>query len=140
VAGSAGPADGGTVGAVCLDAHGRLAAATSTGGIRGQPPGRIGDTPLVGAGTWADAAVAVSCTGDGEAFIRSGVGRLIAALVRCGVTLEEAARRALDDVAALGGEGGLLALHASGALTAPFLTEAMPHGFWRAGQQPTITV
>jgi beta-aspartyl-peptidase (threonine type) len=134
----AGPADGGTVGAACLDADGWLAAATSTGGLRGQPPGRVGDTPLIGAGTWADATVAVSCTGDGEAFIRAGVARQLAGLVRCGVTLEEAARRALEDVAALGGAGGLVALHASGELVAPFLTEAMPRGVWRAGQAPQI--
>ena len=73
--------DGGTVGAVCLDSRGVLAAATSTGGVRGQLPGRVGDTPIFGAGTWADGEVAVSCTGEGEAFIRSGVARQIAARV-----------------------------------------------------------
>ena len=67
----------GTVGAVCLDADGELAAATSTGGVRGQLPGRVGDTPLLGAGTWADEHVAVSCTGDGEAFIRAGAARMV---------------------------------------------------------------
>jgi beta-aspartyl-peptidase (threonine type) len=76
--------EGGTVGAVCRDARGELAAATSTGGMRGQAPGRIGDSPLIVAGTWADRAVAVSCTGDGEVFIRVGVARLIAALVGSG--------------------------------------------------------
>ena len=74
----------GTVGAVCLDAHGALAAATSTGGILGQRPGRVGDSPLIGAGTWADSHVAVSCTGDGELFIRSAAARTVAFRVEQG--------------------------------------------------------
>jgi beta-aspartyl-peptidase (threonine type) len=123
----------GTVGAVCLDADGCLAAATSTGGVRGQPPGRVGDTPLVGAGTWADREVAVSCTGDGEAFIRAGVARLLAALVQAGGGVEQAALAALEQVSALGGSGGLIALGAGGEVAAPFLTETMPRGVWRAG-------
>ena len=79
--------DGGTVGAVCLDADGLLAAATSTGGLQGQRPGRVGDSPVIGAGTWADRHVAVSCTGKGEAFVRAGAARLLAALVAQGVAL-----------------------------------------------------
>ena len=68
----------GTVGALALDADGRLAAATSTGGLAGKLPGRIGDSPVIGAGTWADRGCAVSCTGDGELFIRSAVARSLA--------------------------------------------------------------
>ena len=130
-------ADGATVGAVCLDGAGTLAAATSTGGVRGQPPGRIGDSPLIGAGTWADARVAVSCTGDGEAFIRSGTARHIAALIEHGVALPDAAQRSLDDVSELGGRGGLIVIDAYGNVAMPFCTELMPRGVWRPGQEPT---
>jgi beta-aspartyl-peptidase (threonine type) len=126
------PEDRGTVGAVCLDAHGRLAAATSTGGFTGQPPGRVGDSPLIGAGTWADAHVAVSCTGDGEAFIRAGLARWLAAMLAQGIGVEQAAERALAEVGRLGGQGGLIALDRSGQATLPFSTEAMPRGIWRA--------
>ncbi len=133
-------AEGATVGAVCVDRSGMLAAATSTGGVRGQPPGRIGDSPLIGAGTWADARVAVSCTGDGEAFIRSGAARHIAALIEHGVPLADAAQRCLDDVSALGGRGGLIAVDAQGSVAMPFSTELMPRGMWRSGQEPTAWI
>ncbi len=132
--------DHNTVGAVCVDASGLLAAATSTGGIRAQPPGRVGDCPLIGSGTWADSRVAVSCTGDGEAFIRSGVARYIAALVEHGVPVAEAAERALGEVAAIGGEGGLVAVDAAGEVTLPFQTSVMPRGLWRSGQEPEAWV
>jgi beta-aspartyl-peptidase (threonine type) len=122
----------GTVGAACLDPSGALAAATSTGGILGQPSGRVGDTPLIGAGTWADRHLAASCTGDGEAFIRAGAARLLAALVEQGVALEAAADTVLDEVRSLGGSGGLIAVDASGQVAMPFSTEAMPRGVWRA--------
>jgi beta-aspartyl-peptidase (threonine type) len=129
-----------TVGAVCLDAHGVLAAATSTGGISGQPPGRVGDTPIIGAGTWADRAAAVSCTGKGEAFVRSGAGRQVAALVGTGVELERAAEQALADVAAVKGDGGLIAVDISGKITMPFSTEVMPRGIWRPGRDPEVAI
>jgi isoaspartyl peptidase/L-asparaginase-like protein (Ntn-hydrolase superfamily) len=138
-AGAAG-GGGGTVGAVCLDVHGVLAACTSTGGLRGQPPGRVGDTPVIGAGTWADRDVAVSCTGQGEAFIRAGVGRQIAALVAAGREISEAATHALQDVSAVGGSGGLIAIDARGSATAPFSTGAMPRGIWRAGFDPVVAI
>jgi L-asparaginase / beta-aspartyl-peptidase len=131
--------DGGTVGAVCLDTHGNLAAVTSTGGIRGQIPGRVGDTPVIGAGTWADAYAAVSCTGQGEAFIRVAVGHEIAALVRAGVPLAQATGEALSAVAQVGGRGGLIALDAAGNASLPFSTEVMPRAIWRAGGD-TITL
>ena len=74
----------GTVGAVAIDSKGVLAAATSTGGMTGKPDGRIGDTPIIGAGTWADARVAVSCTGVGEAFIRTCAAHEVASRVKVG--------------------------------------------------------
>ena len=132
------PVEHGTVGAVCLDSAGLLAAATSTGGRLGQPPGRVGDTPLIGAGTWADRTVAVSCTGEGEAFIRVGAARLLAALVEQGIALEAAAQTVLDEVHSCGGGGGLIAVDARGNVATPFSTEAMPRGVWRAGGNLTL--
>ncbi len=131
---------GQTVGAVCLDETGLLAAATSTGGLHGQRPGRVGDSPLIGAGTWADGHVAVSCTGKGEAFIRAGAARLVAALVEHGHTLEAAAQAAMAAVAECAGEGGLIAVDAGGNVTMPMSTGAMPRGVWRAGEGPTASV
>jgi L-asparaginase / beta-aspartyl-peptidase len=131
---------GETVGAVCLDANGVLAAATSTGGLHGQRPGRVGDSPLIGAGTWADRNVAISCTGEGEAFIRAGAARLVAALADRGVTLDAAAEAALAAVAECGGTGGLIAVDANGNVTMPRSTGAMPCGVWRAGEKPAATV
>jgi L-asparaginase / beta-aspartyl-peptidase len=133
-------ADPETVGAVCLDATGLLAAATSTGGINGQRPGRIGDSPLIGAGTWADERVAVSCTGQGETFIRAGAARLVAALVERGETLESAADAAMEAVAQCGGTGGLIAVDAHGNVVMPLSTAAMPRGVWCAGKNPVTTV
>ena len=114
--------------------------ATSTGGLQGQRPGRLGDSPLIGAGTWADRHVAVSCTGQGEAFIRAGAARLVAALVEHGHTLESAARHALAVVAECGGSGGLIAVDAQGGVTMPMSTGAMPRGVWRVSQNPVTTV
>jgi L-asparaginase / beta-aspartyl-peptidase len=126
VAAQTGLPDAGTVGAVARDTHGRLAAATSTGGTHGKLPGRVGDCPLIGAGTWADQSVAVSCTGVGEYFIRSNAAATIAALVRYKhETVSEAARIAIADVAAVGGQGGLIAVDAQGNLAAPFNTQGM---------------
>ena len=129
-----------TVGAVCLDGAGLLAAATSTGGLSGQRRGRVGDSPLIGAGTWADRHVAVSCTGQGEAFIRAGAARLVAALIEHGHTLESAAHKALAAVAECGGSGGLIAVDIHGNFVTPLSTGAMPRGVWRAGEKPVTTV
>lgn len=105
----------GTVGAVVLDRSGRLAAATSTGGIYGKRPGRVGDTPVLGAGTWADDLVAASCTGIGEMFILAGGARDVSARVRYGrQALEPACRAMLDEVRRLGGDGGIIALGTDG--------------------------
>ena len=128
----------GTVGAVCLDEQGMLAAATSTGGMRGQLPGRVGDSPVIGAGTWADGRVAISCTGDGEAFVRAGAARLLALRVADGEPVDRAADGALAEVAALGGHGGLIALDAGGKLAMPFHPGAMPRGVWRSGHEPAV--
>jgi isoaspartyl peptidase/L-asparaginase-like protein (Ntn-hydrolase superfamily) len=130
----------GTVGAVCVDADGELVAGTSTGGRRGQMPGRVGDTPLIGAGTWADRRVAISCTGEGEAFIRSAAAHRLALGLEAGATLEDAAGAALADVAAVDGVGGLIAVAADGAVAMPFTTEVMNRAVWRAGEEPVAWV
>ena len=132
------PGDG-TVGAVVRDSAGRLAAATSTGGKRGQLAGRVGDTPVPGAGTYADDLVAVSATGDGEAIIRSSAAHEVAALVRhAGLPLAEAAARAIDALGPLGGRGGLIAVDRDGALALPFTTPALYRG-WAVGDEPAGT-
>lgn len=109
----------GTVGAVALDTYGDLAAATSTGGIGSKTPGRVGDTPLVGAGTWADERIAISCTGLGEYFIRANAAADVSARIRYGhQSPANAVQGALDDVRHLGGEGGMIAVSADGELIA----------------------
>jgi L-asparaginase/beta-aspartyl-peptidase (threonine type) len=117
----------GTVGAVALDRDGNLAAATSTGGYTGKLPGRIGDSPLVGAGTYADnRACAVSGTGLGEAFIRAQVAYDVAARMRYRrESLASAARAALASVARLGGDGGLVAVDRRGNVAMPFNSQGM---------------
>jgi isoaspartyl peptidase/L-asparaginase-like protein (Ntn-hydrolase superfamily) len=116
----------GTVGCVALDETGALAAGTSTGGTFHKLPGRVGDTPIPGAGMWADETVAVSCTGEGEMFIRAAVAAQIAHRMRFGgERLGEAARAALAEVERLSGEGGLIALSAQGEITTPFNTKGM---------------
>jgi len=116
----------GTVGAVALDAKGRLAAATSTGGYTGKMPGRVGDSPIVGAGVYADATCAVSGTGLGEAFIRAVVGHDVAARMRYRrETLARASAAALRNVARLGGDGGLIAIDRRGNIAMPFSSEGM---------------
>jgi len=107
----------GTIGAVARDADGRVAAATSTGGILLKLPGRVGDTPLVGCGTYADADAAVSATGDGEAIIRLTLARLAAFEVSGGKSAGEAAEAAVGRLAASGlGEAGLIVVDATGRI------------------------
>lgn len=117
----------GTVGAVALDSNGHVAAATSTGGITGKRWGRIGDSPLIGAGTYADdRSAAVSATGSGEYFIRAVAGHQLAERVRlCGDSLQDALDATLSDIAALGGSGGLIAVGASGEAAWGFTTPGM---------------
>ena len=121
----------GTVGAVALDKNGNLAAATSTGGTTNKRPGRVGDTPIIGAGTYAnDATCAVSATGDGEYFIRATVGHDISALMEYrAMSLKEAAQAVLDKVVKLGGTGGLIAIDRQGNVTLPFNTAGMYRGY-----------
>ena len=117
----------GTVGAVACDAHGHVAAATSTGGVTGKRWGRIGDSPLIGAGTYADdRAGAVSCTGSGEFFIRANVAHEICARVRlAGETLEAAVEKVLAEVTALGGTGGIIVAGPKGEALWRFSTPGM---------------
>ena len=124
----------GTVGAVAIDKNGVLAAATSTGGMTGKPDGRIGDTPIIGAGTWADQRVAVSCTGVGEAFIRTCAAHEVAARLRLGETLEGACENMLDMVAPFGGRGGVIAIDSDGNIEIPFQTMLMYRGHWKDGE------
>lgn len=121
----------GTVGAVALDQDGNLAAATSTGGTTNKRVGRVGDSPIIGAGTYANnAACAVSATGDGEYFIRATVARDVAALMEYReMSVEKAARTVLDKVAKLGGTGGLIAIDRNGNITLPFNTAGMYRGY-----------
>jgi len=120
----------GTVGAVALDKNGNLAAGTSTGGVNAKPPGRIGDSPIIGAGTYADnASCGVSSTGDGEYFIRVGVARMICARIAMQHMKPEAAAKAtLDEVKALGGTGGVIVLDRTGAGAMVMNTEGMFRG------------
>jgi isoaspartyl peptidase/L-asparaginase-like protein (Ntn-hydrolase superfamily) len=115
----------GTVGCCVLDRDGRLAAATSTAGVFGKAPGRVGDTPIPGAGSWADARVAVSATGVGEYFIRAAACVQTAWRVAAGQSLAEAAQATIDDVGSLGGDGGLIALDRDGNLAQPYNSEGM---------------
>jgi L-asparaginase / beta-aspartyl-peptidase len=117
----------GTVGAVARDTQGHLAAATSTGGLTNKHPGRIGDTPIIGAGTWADdRTLAVSCTGTGEAFIRACFAhQLHARLLYSDCTLERACAEALAEVRAFNGRGGCIAIDRDGGVSLPFNSRAM---------------
>lgn len=125
----------GTVGAVARDSDGHLAAATSTGGRTGQLPGRIGDSPVPGAGTWADdATCAVSATGIGEAFLRAAFAHEVDARLRLeGVDLDAACREALAAVHAAGGDGGCIAVAAEGSPLLPFTTALMHRGWAEIG-------
>ncbi|HYD86353.1 MAG TPA: isoaspartyl peptidase/L-asparaginase [Vitreimonas sp.] len=123
----------GTIGAVALDTSGRLAAATSTGGLSGKLPGRVGDTPIIGAGCWADERAAVSCTGVGEYFMRVNAAADVSARIfYAGQSLEQAAAGVIDEVRKLGGLGGLIAVDARGNVTAPFASQGMKRGLANA--------
>jgi beta-aspartyl-peptidase (threonine type) len=120
----------GTVGAVALDEHGHVAAATSTGGLTAKRWGRIGDSPLIGAGTYADdRSAAVSATGSGEYFIRAVAAHQLAERVRLGgATLQQALDAVLADISELGGTGGLIAVVPTGEAAWGFTTPAMYRG------------
>jgi beta-aspartyl-peptidase (threonine type) len=134
--------EGGTVGAVALDRAGHLAAATSTGGMTGQAPGRVGDSPIAGAGTWADDDVcAVSSTGEGELIVRSCMAHEIDAAMRHGGrALGDACEQALARVATLGGRAGCIALSRRGEAWSAFHTAGMPRGIVRANAEPAVSL
>ena len=115
----------GTVGCCVLDRQGRLAAATSTAGVFGKMPGRVGDTPIPAAGTWADGHVAASGTGQGEYFIRVAATAQTAWRVAAGQSLSAAAQAVIDEIGAMGGDGGLIALDRDGNIASPFNSQGM---------------
>lgn len=124
----------GTVGAVARDRKGNLAAATSTGGMTAKSPGRVGDSPVFGAGTWADnGTCAISATGHGEIFIRYAAAHEIASRLRyAGQSLEEASRAVVVDMLApVGGSGGVIAVDRTGAVSLPFNCSGMYRGVVR---------
>ncbi len=133
----------GTVGAVACDAHGHLAAATSTGGMTNKRPGRVGDSPIIGAGCFADdRSVAVSCTGTGEAFMRACAAHEVSALMRHGgLSLAEACERVVfQELPLVQGDGGLIAVDARGQVWMGFNTEGMYRGAVRPGESPTVGI
>ena len=135
-------ATGGTVGAVCLDANGGLAAATSTGGYTGKAPARIGDSAILGAGTWADGRTcAVSATGDGEAFMRVLFAHEVhARMLHAGQGLAQAAAAALAAVREAGGLGGAICVGADGTFAMPVSSEVMARGWRRDGEDTQVAL
>jgi beta-aspartyl-peptidase (threonine type) len=130
----------GTVGAVALDQNGNLAAATSTGGMTNKRWGRIGDTPVIGAGTYANnKSCAISCTGHGEYFLRSLVAYDIHCLMTYkGMGLQEACELVvMDKLVAFGGEGGLIAVDTKGNIALPFNSEGMYRGWCNGAEIKT---
>ncbi len=122
--------DTGTIGVVARDKNGHLAAATSTGGLLGKMQGRVGDSPLPGAGCWADERVAVSCTGQGEYFIKTATAADISArMAYGGQTLAQAAQGAIGDMQKQGGYGGVIALGRDGAPEMPYSSLGMRRAF-----------
>ena len=118
-----------------------MAAATSTGGVFGKRAGRVGDTAIIGIGTWADDAVAISCTGVGEAFVLAGGAGDVAARMRyAGMTLDDAAHAMLATVAARGGDGGLIAVDRRGTVAMPYNTAGMKRAVAGNGLPTTTAV
>jgi L-asparaginase / beta-aspartyl-peptidase len=132
----------GTVGAVARDRAGRLAAATSTGGMTNKRFGRIGDSPIIGAGTFADAQCAVSATGHGEYFIRHAVAHDICARTRdLRMPVGRAAHVVIHEVLApAGGEGGVITMDARGVAALEFNSTAMLRGSMQAGGTPMVAI
>ncbi|KWI31107.1 isoaspartyl peptidase/L-asparaginase family protein [Burkholderia stagnalis] len=133
----------GTVGAVARDLHGHVAAATSTGGITNKQPGRVGDSPIVGAGCYADdATCAVSSTGTGEMFIRLATAHDVAAQIAYrGASLQDAAHDVvMNKLPRIAGRGGIIAVDAHGNVAMPFNTEGMYRGYARVGDAPVVGI
>ena len=139
---SAGVDAHGTVGAVARDRNGSLAAATSTGGVVNQLAGRVGDTPVVGAGTWADDRFcALSTTGKGDAFARVAFARRVADLIELtDMSAEAAAVKTLEDVSLAGGEGGCILLTPEGRVVCPFTAALMLRGHVVGSAQPVVGI
>lgn len=132
----------GTVGALALDAEGKLAAGTSTGGMTNKRYGRVGDSPVIGAGTWADEGCAVSGTGWGEYYLRTAAAHEICARVRlAGASAGQAGREVINGmIPALGGDGGAIVLTAKGEVGLPFNTEGMYRGWIGADGVPHVAI
>jgi len=133
----------GTVGAVALDVHGNLCAATSTGGMTNKKYGRIGDTPVIGAGTYANnMTCAVSCTGHGELFLRQVVAHQVHCLMLYkGWSLKDAAHEVvMKDLLRIGGEGGLIAVDKDGNIALPFNSEGMYRAFAKSDGASTVEI
>jgi len=133
----------GTVGAVALDQFGNLAAATSTGGMTNKKFGRIGDSPMIGAGNYANnATCAVSCTGSGEFFIRGVVAYDVSCLMEFkGLSLAEACKEVVHHrLLEIDGDGGLIAVDGQGNIAMPFNTEGMYRGSWKAGEEALVEI
>lgn len=133
----------GTVGAVALDKHGNLAAATSTGGMTNKRYGRVGDSPIIGSGTYANnETCAVSCTGSGEFFIRGVVAYEVSALMEFkGLSLADASEEVIQRrLASIGGDGGLIAVDSKGEIVMEFNTAGMYRGFQRQGEEMTLSI
>lgn len=133
----------GTVGAVALDRHGNLAAATSTGGMTNKKFGRVGDAPIIGSGTYANnQTVAISCTGWGEYFIRLVMAKSISDMMEFGkMPLKKAAdEMVMKRLPALGGDGGLIAVDKDGNIVMPFCTEGMYRGFIKSSGEKEVRI
>ncbi len=131
----------GTVGTVACDAKGNLAAATSTGGMTNKTFGRVGDTAIIGSGTYADEICAVSCTGHGEFFMLGVTAYDLAARMKYkGLGLEDAARETIEHLTAIGGEGGLIAVDVLGNVTLPFNSEGMYRAFVNQNREPIVEI
>ena len=132
----------GTVGAVCLDRRGNLAAAASTGGITNKQYGRVGDSPIIGAGIYADnASCAVACTGEGELFLRRAAAHRVCTLMEFkGASLEAAAFGVLESIRKLGGKGGVIAVDRTGQVSAAFSTQGMFRGMARENQPSRVAM
>lgn len=130
----------GTVGAVACDAEGRLAAATSTGGMTNKKFGRVGDTAIIGSGTYADDTCAVSCTGHGEYFMLGVTAFDVAARMKYkGISLTEAAAETIQHLTTINGEGGLIAVDKQGNVTLPFNSDGMYRG-WKTNDGSAVDI
>ena len=132
----------GTVGCVALDQHGNLAAGTSTGGMTNKKFGRVGDAPIIGAGTYANnETVAISCTGWGEFFIRSVAAYNVSAKMKYAkLDITEASQQVIDEIGKLGGDGGMIAIDKNGEVAMPFNTEGMYRGMVTADGKITVEI